>query len=217
MDAIIPQYTCDGLWGLLVGTSAISYDRTHTIDRKRDETASSESLVDRLRYCMPPMVSHGQMLVTAKMMDGILPLETKAESPVPVGRGAVVTAVAKLYNIPADWNGPRSKPIHKDCLHNATFFAQSLERNIIANCLQIPLPHVGPTVSGGVVFEWFGDDTFGKELVYTFSFDQEFKITFVRTGGDSEIDEEGLITHPEQISSHLHWLSGDIDAKGIAV
>lgn len=117
----------------------------------------------------------------------------------------LVDEVHQLKAMPDDWDG---KPIQSVCIVAAADFAARLQDWIERNAPKLPLPRIGPTIGGGIVFEWFGRGTDGRELVITFkSRDNNPSITCLASDDRSAYEHEAGIHSFADFETALNWLA----------
>ncbi|MCY3017593.1 MAG: hypothetical protein NTW87_00985 [Planctomycetota bacterium] len=79
-------------------------------------------------------------------------------------KSLVEDEIAALRYLEPGWNGPKSPAISSEAIDDATDWARTLETFRPA----LPWPKVGPTTNGGVILQWFGEQTEGRELELVF-------------------------------------------------
>jgi hypothetical protein len=114
----------------------------------------------------------------------------------------------ELRKLPPDWNGSETVQIKPICFLAAYSFAFSAENWARENYKRIPIVHVAPTPSGGVLMQWFGKETQGRELILSFKANPSLNRAFYAVDEASDYELEGAFLSFEDIVSHFSWLIG---------
>jgi hypothetical protein len=125
-------------------------------------------------------------------------------------KGPLIRGIERLKDLPGDWNGPQSSALNPASFKAALDFAKSTEKWVAKNNKRIPKLHVGPTNSGGIVFQWFGRETNGRELILTFepSSAQNCRYKSLRVDEANGIEDESDFTRLDQAVDCVKWLLG---------
>jgi len=108
--------------------------------------------------------------------------------------------VARASKLPADWPG---EPVDETCLRRALRIADVIQNFLWTYHPEVPLPYVSPTTIGGIVFEWFGKGTDGREFILAVEPEETALLMTDASGHEREV-QLAEISH---LTSHLRWLA----------
>jgi hypothetical protein len=118
--------------------------------------------------------------------------------------GLISMGLEKLQDLPQDWNAPKTG-LDTHVVNSAFALAKEIESWAINNGLRIPRLHIGPTTKGGIIFEWRGKNTLGRELILTLN--PQGKTRFYQANSRG-FEAEGEFKTFADLVPKLEWLIG---------
>lgn len=118
-------------------------------------------------------------------------------------RESLARKLHDLKQLPAGWNGPRSKTIDPQVLESADRFIQFIASHEKLG-ESIPSPEIGPMPEGGVSVEWTGGETGGRELVVFIR--SANNIEFAAASDATGYELSGVVQEFSELLPQLSWL-----------
>ena len=123
-------------------------------------------------------------------------------------RNALLQGLDNLRDLPSDWNGPSSVPLSQFCYMAAYQFAREADKWAQSSQKTIPKVHVAPMPSGGVLMQWFGKETNGRELIVTFKPKNKLKCRVYAVDDAKGFELEQDFLYFWEVEHILGWLIG---------